>query len=123
MEWVADLKNDLLAGLTALVVAALIAWSIVDIASRAARVTLCAAALILITGILYSAFTIAVAGIATAASSALGGIDAESGGKLLQLIAAVMPGNLVECMGIVFGVMVSRLIYDWNVDFITRICS
>lgn len=123
MEWVADLKNDLLAGLTALVVAALIAWSIVDIASRAARVTLCAAALILITGILYSAFTIAVAGIATAASSSLGGIDAESGGKLLQLIAAVMPGNLVECMGIVFGVMVSRLIYDWNVDFITRICS
>lgn len=123
MEWVADLKNGLLVALTALVVAALIAWSIVEIASRAARVTLCATALVVITGILYSAFSLAVAGISSAAASTLGAIDGESGGKFLQIVSAVMPGNLVECMAIVFSVMISRLIYDWNVDFITRICS
>lgn len=119
MNWL----DYLLQGIAALVIAALIAWAIADMARKAAAVTLCATALVLITGILYSAFTLSVNTILSGATSTLAGINTESGGKLYLIAAAVMPDNLVTCMAIVFSMMVSRLIYDWNVEFITRICS
>ena len=119
MEWL----DYLLEGVLAIVVAGLIAWSIADIASRAARVVLCVAALVTITGILYSAFTLAVNGLMSGATGSMSSINTASGGALMQIASAVMPSNLITCMGVVFAVMVARLIYDWNVEFITRICG
>ena len=119
MDWL----DYLLSGFIAIVTAALIAWAIADMARKAAAVTLCVAALVLITGILYSAFSLVMTSVVSGASGAISAIDTASGGNLLVIAAAVMPDNLVTCMAVVFSVMVSRLIYDWNVDFITRICS
>lgn len=118
-----DFLDYLLEGLIAIAVVAVIGWAIANMAQKAARTILCAGALITITLILYGAFSLGVSSIITAANFGIGSIDAESGGKFSQIVGAVMPDNLVTCMSIVFSTMVSRLIYDWNVDFIKQVCS
>lgn len=123
MDWLDYLIENLVELLIAALLLLLIAWAIADIAKQAARVTLCVLAVATITGILYTAFTTVMSVVYTGMSSSISSIDGASGGKLFALLGAVFPTNMDTCVAIVMTLMVARWIYDWNSEFIMKICS